>query len=87
MDLMRAILTFLAEVGADGLLPMSRLPGGRYTFDARKRLLRAGRAGRQFRLGDRLEVRIAEISPPSGSMILELSGTDSPGGPRGLRKR
>ncbi len=62
----------LDGLGADGLLPMSRLPGGRYHFDARQRLLRAGRSGPEFRLGDRLQVRIAQVSPVSGSLILEL---------------
>ncbi len=62
----------LAGMGADGLLPMSHLPGGRYRFDARNRLLRAGRSGSEFRMGDRLEVRIAQVSPAAGGLILDL---------------
>ncbi|MBM3951016.1 MAG: ribonuclease R [Rhodospirillales bacterium] len=84
----------LDDTGADGLLPMSLLGPERYVFDERRHRLKGQRSGREFRLGDRLRVRLREADPVSGGIIFALDGheeTDGrdsrrPWGDRGPRR-
>ena len=64
----------LDEIGADGLLPMSLLGGERYTLDERRHRLKGQRSGREFRLGDRLQVTLREADAITGGMIFALTG-------------
>ncbi len=69
----------LAETGADGLVPMSRLPAAEYDFDARAHALTDRRRRRAYRLGDPHEVRLAEADGLSGSLVFDLlTGPESP---------
>lgn len=69
----------LAETGADGLVPMSRLPAGDYDLDDRAHALTDRRRRRAYRLGDSHEVRLAEANGLSGSLVFDLlTGPDSP---------
>ena len=83
----------LDDSGADGLVPVRSLPEDFYFHDEAKQLLRGRRSGRQFRLGDSVEVTLAEADPLSGSLILHLTEGVRPvsdGGrrsPRGRRRR
>jgi len=63
----------LDETGADGLLPMSLLGPERYVFDERRHRLKGQRSGREFRLGDRVRVRLREADPVSGGIIFALA--------------
>jgi ribonuclease R len=62
----------LADTGADGLVPISTLPGDYYIFDERHRTLTGERSNRRFRLGDRIAVKLAEANPITGGLIFQL---------------
>ncbi len=62
----------LGETGADGLVPISRLPGDFYNHDHSRHALIGERSGRTFRLGDPVEVRLSEADGLSGSLVLDL---------------
>jgi ribonuclease R len=51
----------LIDMFVEGLVPAAELPGGWYEFDSDKRALISRRSKRQFRLGDRLKVRVVRI--------------------------
>lgn len=62
----------LDDTGADGFIPASRLPGGRYRFDAPTHTLQGDQSGLIYRLGDDVEVRIAEADGLTSSAIFDL---------------
>ncbi|MSP80626.1 MAG: ribonuclease R [Rhodospirillales bacterium] len=63
----------LDESGADGLLPMSLLGTERHVLDERRHRLKGQRTGREFRLGDQLQVTLREADPVTGGMIFALA--------------
>jgi ribonuclease R len=65
----------LAASGGDALLPMRDLPGGPYTHDTRRHVLRARRGKKLYRLGDTLSVRLTEADPITGGLVVRLSET------------
>lgn len=77
----------LAGVGADGLLPMKRLPNDFYDIDEHRHSL-AGRAtGLTFKIGDTVVVKLVDADPLTGGVLLDyVSGGTSgtPGGRRGM---
>jgi ribonuclease R len=62
----------LAETGADGLLPMSNLGDDYFALDEAGMSLQGRHGGKRYRLGDRLEVRLAEVNTLTGGLIFEL---------------
>ncbi|MEK9660741.1 MAG: ribonuclease R, partial [Alphaproteobacteria bacterium] len=62
----------LAGSGADGLVPVSRLPGDYYVHDESRHALVGERTGRTYRLGDSVEVRLTESDGLTGSVVLDL---------------
>jgi ribonuclease R len=62
----------LDETGADGLVPMSTLPDDYYVHDERLHRLVGRSTGLTFRLGDRVEVRLAEANPFTGGIVFEM---------------
>jgi len=79
----------LGDTGADGLVPISRLPGDYYNHDHRRHALVGERSGRVYRLGDPVEVRLSEADGLSGSLVLDLMEGPAQlvGGPRHSRAR
>ena len=71
--------------GAEGFVPASRLPGGRPRFDISTRVLKTEHGG-QYRMGDSVEIRIAEADGLSGSAIFDLMDAGMPARPRGPKK-
>ena len=68
----------LDETGADGLVPMSKLPRDFYDVDAAHHRL-VGRDSRQtFQVGESLEVRLIEASPVAGGLIFEVMAGGKP---------
>ena len=63
----------LAETGADGLLPISRLPDDYYLYDEHRQWLEGRRWGRRYRLGQALQVRLSEADPLSGALLFDLA--------------
>jgi ribonuclease R len=62
----------LSETGADGLIPISRLPNDFYDHDEAGHRLVGRRSGRIFRLGDPVSVRLAEANTVTGSLLFSL---------------
>jgi ribonuclease R len=63
--------------GAEGFVPASRLPGGRPRFDTHTRVLKTEHGG-AYRMGDVVEIRIAEADGLSGSAIFDLLDAGAP---------
>jgi ribonuclease R len=72
----------LDDTGADGLLPASALGPERLRFDRARNTL-AGR-GAGWRLGDPIQVRLAEATPVTGGLVFTLA--KPPGPARGPKK-
>jgi ribonuclease R len=62
----------LSETGADGLIPISRLPSDYYEHDEARHRLVGRRSGRTYTLGDALTVRLAEANTVTGSLLFSL---------------
>ncbi|MBL6945809.1 MAG: ribonuclease R [Rhodospirillales bacterium] len=66
------------ETGADGLIPKRNLPRDTYIHDERRQTLSGRRTRKEFRLGDAVEVMLAEATPVSGGLIFHfLDGATS----------
>ncbi|MDX2265766.1 MAG: ribonuclease R [Hyphomicrobiales bacterium] len=62
----------LNETGADGFVPAATLGRDYYRYSAKDRALIGERSGERFRLGDAVEVRLAEAAPTAGALRFEL---------------
>ena len=62
----------LAESGADGLVPISTLPGDYYDRHEKVPRLVGRRYGRVFRLGDAVTVRLVEADAIGGRLLFRL---------------
>ncbi len=69
----------LEETGADGLIPIRTLGDDYFVHDEDRHSLRGRRSGREYRLGQNIEITLREANPVSGGMIFALadSGADS----------
>ena len=76
----------LAESGADGLVPISRLPEDYYVHDEKRHALVGRRWGREFRLGVGYLVRIREADALTGSLTLDLVEGEAPATPSPLSR-
>jgi ribonuclease R len=73
----------LDETGADGLVPIRTLPDDYYVHDEGRHSLLGRRSGREYLLGQSVEIRLAEASPVTGGMIFTLMDSeDSGAGPK-----
>ncbi len=77
----------LDETGADGLLPMSLLPGDYYRHDPKRHALTGERTGKMFHLGEPLSVRLREVVGIAGQITLELAESPRTAGRRQHRRR
>jgi ribonuclease R len=62
----------LRETGADGFIPASTLGGEYWRYEESAHALIGDRTGRAFRLGDAVEVRLAEAIPTAGALRFEM---------------
>ena len=76
----------LAESGADGFVPISTIGEDFYEYHEAHHRLVGRTTGETFRLGDAVEVRLAEALPYAGSLRLELL-REAPSAGRGPRRR
>ena len=76
----------LEESGASGLIPVSTLPDDYYDHDPAGQALIGRRWGRAYRLGQALEVTLAEADPITGGLILALEDGASQRPTRGRRR-
>ncbi len=77
----------LDESGADGFVPVSTLGRDYFVYSRPVRADR-GAQGRDFPLGDRLEVSLVEVTPVSGGMRFEVvsGGREGKPAPRGAQR-
>ena len=68
----------LAETGADGLVPVSRLGGEFFVHDDRTHALVGERSGARWPLGMTVEVRLAEATPLTGGLLFEMLSDPAP---------
>jgi len=62
----------LSESGADGLVPMSRLPDEYWIHDEKSQALVARGSGKRYVMGQDVTVRLEEATPLTGGLLLEM---------------
>jgi len=83
----------LAETGADGLVPVSRLGGEYFIHDERTHSLVGERSGKRWPLGMTVDVRLVEATPITGGLLFEMlsepmaADASLPRPPMGVRRR
>ncbi|MEO7504292.1 MAG: VacB/RNase II family 3'-5' exoribonuclease [Sphingomicrobium sp.] len=60
------------ELGGDGLVPAAHLGNEYFRFDEAARALVGEQSGETFRVGQHLELKLAEANPASGALRFEL---------------
>jgi ribonuclease R len=73
----------LKESGADGLVPISTLPGDYYSRDERGHQLAGRASGRVYRLGDEVSVRLVEADGIGGRLVFRIEDDGEGFGSRG----
>ncbi len=68
----------LAETGADGFVPISKLGESYWRHDEGAMALVAADDGREFRLGQIVRVKLLEVSPLQGGLLLEMRSDPRP---------
>jgi ribonuclease R len=71
------------ELGGDGLVPVSTLGAERFWYDEASRALEGSDSGDRYEVGQRLDLRLVEADPISGSLRFELPEGSYGGGFRG----
>ena len=64
------------EIPAEGLIPISNLPDDHYQFDKAGRTLTGYHSENQFRLGDLVNVRVANVDSNRRQLEFQLTGVD-----------
>ena len=72
----------LEETGADGLIPIRRLPDDYYEHDEARHCLIGRSTGRRFDLGSTVQIRLVEANPVTASLLFDLveGGIEGPAG-------
>ena len=68
----------LRENGADGLVPISTLPGDYYVRDERAQRLVGRNTGRVYRLGEEVLVRLVEADGIGGRLVFRIEEEVAP---------
>lgn len=66
------LFVMLPAYGADGFVPISTLKDDYYHYDETGHLLIGERSGLGYRLGDRVEIKLAEVAVFAGAMRYEM---------------
>ena len=77
----------LRENGADGLVPISSLPGDYYVCDERARQLVGRNSGRVYRLGAEVLVRLVQADGIGGRLVFRIEEEEEPGAASARRIR
>ncbi|MEL6550870.1 MAG: ribonuclease R [Pseudomonadota bacterium] len=77
----------LDETGADGLVPIRDLGAEYFHYDADALTLTGSYTGREIGLGQRATVRLAEATPVTGGLILEMLDIEGAPLTRGPQRR
>lgn len=68
----------LEETGADGFCPASRISQEYWRFDDAAQALVAESSGKRFELGQSVDVRLSEVTPLDGGLLLEIISDPKP---------
>ncbi|RAK61534.1 ribonuclease R [Phenylobacterium hankyongense] len=68
----------LAETGADGLVPVSKLGGEYFIHDDKAHALVGERTGARWPLGMQVEVKLTEATPITGGLLFEMLSEPAP---------
>ncbi|MGI9463276.1 MAG: ribonuclease R, partial [Aestuariivirgaceae bacterium] len=71
----------LEETGADGFVPASTIGTEYYVHDETKQALVGSETGETFQLGDKIEVRLLEVTPITGGLRFEILSDGKKGKP------
>lgn len=77
----------LAETGADGLVPISRLGDQRFYHDESLHALVGAETGELYRLGMPVTVRLDEATPVTGGLLFDMLTPPEPGPKRRGQRR
>jgi ribonuclease R len=77
----------LEPSGGDGLIPISEIGEDYYSVDTKRHRLVGERFGKEYKLGDKLDVRLTEANRFTGGLKLELVESDTMRGARKTVKR
>jgi ribonuclease R len=77
----------LDETGADGLVPIRSIGREFFHFDADEQVLIGSDTGVRLGLGQRVTVRLAEASPITGGIMLDLLMLEGKTLPTGMQRR
>jgi ribonuclease R len=70
----------LHDSGGDGLIPIGSLPHDYYHHNEKLHSLIGEKTGKEYRLGDTVEVKILEAEPISGGLIFQILDENGDGG-------
>ncbi len=68
----------LSETGADGFVPASRISDEYWSYRESAMALVADRSGKRYEMGQVVRVRLAEVTPMEGGLLLELISDPKP---------
>ena len=66
----------LEELYIDGLVGVGTLGDDYYVFDERRHALKGARRGREFKLGDRVQVRVDRVNVDEHLIDFRIEGKD-----------
>lgn len=68
------VFVTIDDIGADGLIPMSRLGDERFRVAPTGHAMTGQRTRTVYRLGQPLDIVLAEVDPIAGSLVFDLAG-------------
>jgi ribonuclease R len=75
------------EIPAEGMIPVDKLPPDTYQYDRNIRTLAGFREGNEYRLGDKIEVRVTMVDPDARNLEFEIPVKESSSQPREKRTK
>ena len=75
----------LDDSGGEGLIPIRRLPRDYYVHDSDQHTLTGQHDGLVYRLGDKVDVRVVEATPTTGSVVFDIQEGGGRARPRKVR--
>lgn len=66
----------VADIGGDGLVPVSALGDERFHFDEAGRFLQGQESGRRYAIGQKLDLRLEDADPVTGSLLFSIPGVE-----------
>lgn len=83
------LFVVLDDIAAEGLVPISTLPGDYYVYEEDRHRLFGSSTGKSYELGERVELILSEARPVTGGLLFHLldSGAKKPSQKSGREKK